>query len=561
MVKKILAFINKDFEKINQAAFLLGILTLFSQFLGLIRDRLLASNIGAGEILDTYYAAFRIPDFLYVSVASLISVTVLLPILIEKMGKENDKEKGKIFVNEIFTIFVLFMVFTSILVYILMPKLAHLIAPGFDQENLDNLVKISRIMLLSPIFIGISNVFGVITQAYKKFFIFSLSSIFYNIGIIVGILIFYPVFGIYGLSFGVILGAFLHLLVQVPVLSKINFLPKFSFKFNFKEIFNVIKISLPRTLALASSNLSFMFIIAIASTVGVGAISLFTFSYNLQSVPVGIIGISFSVASFPILVKSFSNKDLDSFRQNIINSIKQIIFWSLPATVLFIVLRAQIVRVILGVENFSWSDTKLTTATLAIFVLSLVSQSLVFLFVRGYYAGGNTKKPLIINIFSAFIVVSSSLILLNIFKNYPNILNLLEHLLRIENIKNTAMLALPIGYTIGSIVNVFLLWVNFRKDFLKNIKTNIMYTFWQSMTGAFVIGLSTYLLLDVFDEIFSLNTFWGILGQGFFAGIISISIGCMYLYFIKNQEFLNVLKVFKNKFWKNKILTQEQRGL
>lgn len=561
MVKKILAFINKEFDGVKEAALLLGLLTFFSQFLGLIRDRLLAGQVGAGETLDVYYAAFRIPDFLYVSVASLISVTILLPILVEKMGKENNKEKGKAFVGEIFTIFIIFMVFVSILVYIFMPKLAKIIAPGFNTENLENLVKISRIMLLSPIFIGLSNVFGVVTQAYKKFFIFSLSSVFYNVGIILGIIFLYPRFGLNGLAFGVVVGAILHLFVQIPTLIKIGFIPRISFVFNIKEILGVAKISLPRTLALASSNLSFIAIISIASTVGAGAISLFTFSYNLQSVPVGIIGISFSVAAFPILVKSFQNKDKNTFVLNIINSAKQIIFWSLPATALFIVLRAQIVRVVLGVDSFSWSDTKLTAATLAIFVLSLTSQSLVFLFVRGYYASGNTKKPLFVNMFSALIVIICSLFIISIFKQNPNFLKYIEYILRVENVPNTLMLALPIAYIIGSFVNVFLLWHFFKKDFLKGVRSGIRSTFWESIMSSLAIGLFTYLLLGVFDNIFSINTFWGIFLQGFCSGIVGILIGVSILYLMKNEELLSMLGILSKKFWKNKLITQEQREL
>jgi len=422
--------------------------------------------MGAGAELDVYYAAFRIPDFLYISIASLISVTVLLPFLIEKMGKDNDKVKGKKFMNEMFTAFILFMVFVSIIVYIFMPYLAHLIAPGFSAENTNSLISVSRIMLLSPIFIGISNMFGIITQAYKRFFIFSLSSVFYNLGIILGVVFLYPIFGISGLAYGVIIGAILHLAIQIPTIIKIGFWPTLSLNFNIKEIIKVAKTSLPRTLALASSNISFIAIIAIASTVGVGAISLFTFSYNLQSVPVGIIGISFSVAAFPLLVQSFSNQNKKIFIDYIINSARQIIFWSLPVIALFVVLRAQIVRVVLGVDTFSWADTRLTAAALAIFVLSLATQSLVFLFVRGYYAAGNTKKPLIANISSAIIVVILSFAFINIFKNNPQVLSFIEKILRVKGVPGTLMLALPLAYITGSFFNLFFLWKLFRKDFL-----------------------------------------------------------------------------------------------
>lgn len=561
MVKKLFTLINKEFDGINEAALLLGLLTLFSQLLGLIRDRLFANNVGAGSTLDIYYAAFRIPDFLYISVASLISVTVLLPLLVDKMGPSGNKEKGRKFISDIFTAFIIFMLLVSILVYIFMPSLVRIIAPGFDNNSLASLVKISRLMLLSPIFIGLSNVFGVVTQAYKKFFVFSLSSVFYNIGIIVGILFLYPMFGLNGLAGGVVLGAIFHLLIQLPTIVNTKFFPQISFRFKLKELWGVARISLPRTIALASSNLSFMAMIAMASTIGAGAISLFTFAYNIQSVPVGIIGISFSVAAFPMLVQSFSDKNMDLFAKHLINSAKQIIFWSLPAMALFIVLRAQIVRVVLGADNFSWSDTRLTAAGLAIFVLSLLSQALVLLFVRGYYAAGNTKKPLIINVLSAIVVIAMAYVFINLFKENKQILFLFEKILRVSDVSNTLMLALPLAYITGSFLNIFLLWKVFKRDFLHGLRSGLRKTFWQSVMSSLVIGMITYLLLDVFDDIFTLSTFWGVFLQGLFAGLLGIIAGIFVLHMTGSQELSEAYSAIRHKFWRNKIITQEQREL
>ena len=184
MVKRILTFLNKEFHGVNEAALMLGGFAFLSQLLGLVRDRTLAHIVGAGPMLDIYYAAFRIPDFLYISVASLASVTVLMPFLVDKINTGNDgKEKARKFINNIFSAYMLFMIVISVVVAIFIPYIAHYIAPGFRDEQLSLLVTTSRIMLLSPIFIGLSNLIGTITQLFKNFFIFSLSPIFYNIGI------------------------------------------------------------------------------------------------------------------------------------------------------------------------------------------------------------------------------------------------------------------------------------------------------------------------------------------------------------------------------------------
>jgi putative peptidoglycan lipid II flippase len=561
MPKKILTFFNREFNGINEAALLLGGFAFLSQILGLIRDRTLASIVGASPTLDVYYAAFRIPDFIYISIASLASVTVLLPFLINKMKEDNNNDKARLFLNNIFSAYMLFMIAISIIISILMPYIASYIAPGFGESQLASLVTTSRIMLLSPIFIGLSNMIGSVTQLFRNFFIFSLSPIFYNLGILSGIIFLYPIFGVYGLAYGVILGAILHLLVQVPIVVSHGLFPRLTFKIKWREIYNVTKLSIPRTLALSCNSLAFIVLIAMASTLKEGSISLFTFSFNLQSVPVGIIGISYSVAAFPILVRSFSASNMDNFISHIIGAAKQIIFWSLPIIALIAVLRAQIVRVVLGSNAFSWADTRLTAAAIALFIVSLATQSLVLLFVRGYYAAGKTKTPLIVNVFSSIMVIIFAYVTLFIFKNYPDTLYSIESILRVKDVPGTIMLALPIAYALGSILNFFLIWIMFQKDFLKGRGTMLYKTFSESSLSAITMGLFAYVSLNFFSSIFNLNTFLGIFLQGFISGLIGIGAGVLVLYIFKNQELLDIAKAFNHKFSNKNIIAPEQTDL
>lgn len=562
MVNRIITFLNKEFSGVNEAALLLGGFAFLSQILGLIRDRTLAHIVGAGPTLDVYYAAFRIPDFLYISIASLASVTVLMPFLVNKINNNSDTaDKARLFLNNIFSAYMIFMVLISIIIAIFMPYIVSYMVPGFNEHQISLLITTSRIMLLSPIFIGLSNLIGTITQLFRNFIIFSLSPVFYNVGILFGVIFLYPKFGIYGLSMGVIIGATMHFLIQVPVVVKHNFFPKFTFKIKWKEIIHVVKLSAPRTFTLSCNSLAFIFLIGMASTLKQGSISLFTFAFNLQSVPVGIIGISYSVAAFPVLVRSFSMKDMDNFIDQIIFAARQIIFWSLPVITLLIVLRAQIVRVVLGSNTFSWADTRLTAASVALFILSLASQSLVLLFVRGYYAAGNTKKPLFINVFSSIMVIVFAKALIFIFNNYPNILLKLELILRVKDVPGTIMLALPFAYAAGSLLNFFLMWIAFKKDFLKNNKINLSLTFIQSSISAVVMGLVSYKCLDFFDNLFNLNTGIGIFFQGFLSGILGIISGVLILYIFKNNELFGIIHALRNKFWKNRVLVPEQTDL
>ena len=562
MVKKILTFLNKEFHGVNEAALLLGGFAFLSQLLGLIRDRTLAYVVGAGPELDVYYAAFRIPDFLYISIASLASITVLMPFLMEKINAESDgANKAKSFLNNVFSAYMLFMIVISVIVAIFMPYIARFIAPGFTETQIDSLILTSRIMLFSPIFIGLSNLIGTVTQLFRNFFIFSLSPLFYNGGSLIGIIFLYPLYGVYGMAIGVIIGALMHLLIQVPTVVRHGFFPRFTSRIAWKEIWNVIKLSAPRTLTLSCNSLAFIVLISMASTLKEGSISLFTFAYNLQSVPVGIIGISYSVAAFPILVKSFSMKDMDNFIGHITSAARQIIFWSLPVITLLIVLRAQIVRVVLGSGTFSWFDTRLTAASVALFIISLASQGLVLLFVRGYYAASNTKKPLFVNVFSSLMVVVFAHILIYIFRTYPEVLYNVEFLLRVHDVPGTIMLALPLAYALGSLLNFFLIWILFKRDFLKNTSSHLAKTFIQSSISALVMGTVAYLALSAFDDIFGLTTTRGVFLQGFFSGIIGISVGVLVLALMKNKELRDLAQALSHKFWRGRVIAPEQKEL
>ena len=213
-MEKFFRIFRKESVNINQAALLLGFFTLLSQILALFRDRFIAHFIGPSPSLDAYYAAFRVPDLIFISVASLASITVLIPYLSAKMKGGSVTDEAKKYLNDVFTVFFAVMVGVSLIAFFLMPFLISYIAPGFVPEVQAKVIELSRIMLLSPILMGLSNLFGSVTQLFQRFFIYSLSPILYNAGIIIGVLFLYPIFGIYGLAIGVVFGALMHFLIQ-----------------------------------------------------------------------------------------------------------------------------------------------------------------------------------------------------------------------------------------------------------------------------------------------------------------------------------------------------------
>jgi putative peptidoglycan lipid II flippase len=559
-MEKILKIFNKEYSNINQAAILLGFFAFLSQILALFRDRSFAHFIGPGPLLDSYYAAFRVPDLIFISIASLASFTVIIPFIVAKMSGENVTEEARKYLNDIFTVFFIAMVIVSFIAFLFMPYLAPFIAPGFSPLMQTKVVILSRIMLLSPIFMGLSNLFGAVTQIFRKFFIYSLSPILYNIGIIIGAVFLYPFFGIYGLAMGVAFGAFMHFGIQALTSSTLGFTPKFSLSINFSEIKSVVLTSLPRTLGLAFNNLALIAIIALASFLKGGSISIFNFAFNLQSVPLNIIGISYAVATFPTLAKSFSLGKMDEFKNHLKSSARAIVFWSLPVLFLFIVIRAQIVRVILGSGSFSWDNTRLVAASLAIFSISILAQGMITLCSRAYYAIGDTKRPLIINLSCSILIIILSFFFIHLFETAPVWRYFIESLLKVGDISGTEVLMLPLAYSLGTILNAVLHWYFVRKDFMRG-ESFITKTFFQSLGAAFFLGLVAYIGLNILSPIFGTTTLIGVFLQGFISGILGITAAILLLHLLKNKELEDITQALKTKFWRTKVVAPSQEEL
>lgn len=559
MVKKFFEMMGREINGLHEAAYLLAFFAFLSQILALVRDKLLAYNFGAGHTLDIYYSAFRIPDLIFVSIASIVSASVLVPFFIDRFN--NDQDKGKRFIDNIFSAFFLAILVISAVTYFLMPYLVTVLLPGFAHDkSLSELILVSRILLLSPIFLGLSNFLSSITQMHKRFLVYALSPILYNFGIIFGIVFLYPSLGLYGLIWGVVIGAFLHMAIQIPFIINKETFPSLRFDISWSDIKKVVLISLPRTVTLSSNQLASFFLISLASFMSGGSISVFSLAFNLQSVPLSIIGVSYSSAVFPTLSKFFVENNRKEFLQQMIDSARHIVFWSIPITILFIVLRAQIVRTIYGAGQFDWADTRLTAATLSIFIVSVIGQSLILLFVRAYYAEGKTKKPLVINVVSGVFIVIFGYIFTKIFFAFPLFKFFLEDLFKVSGQTGTSVLVLPLAYSLGVFLNTYFHWHMFEKDYSGFTKP-VINTLFQSFAASVIMGYITFLSLRFFNMFFPLTKAWNVFLQGFCAGIVGIIAGILILILLKNREIKEVWQTLHHKFWKSNVVVPDQETL
>jgi putative peptidoglycan lipid II flippase len=556
MVGKIRELLHRETNGLHQAAFLLGSFALASQVLALVRDKLLAASFGAGPELDVYYAAFRVPDFIFVTVGSLVSLSVLIPFIVKAQG---DSLKAQTLSDSIATGFLILMACVTVIMFFVMPSLIHVLFPGFGAEELARTTALSRILLLSPLILGISNLLGALSQATGRFFAYAASPVAYNAGIILGIVLLMPKFGIAGAVVGVIMGALLHAAVQIPSTRATGIMPRIR-RPNWDIVRDIGALAVPRTIALSMTHISVIFLLSIASGMAGGSIAVFTFAYNLQSVPLSIFGVSYSMAAFPVLSRLLSEGSREEFARKLSHSARHILFWTVPCTALLIVLRAHVVRVVLGAGEFGWSDTRLTAALLAIFAVSLAFQSLALLFIRALYAGGSTGKPFSVSLFSSFVTVAAAFSFARAFHLDPGFLAWFAETLKLDGVLGAEALALPLGFAVGSITDAVLLWILLARQGHK-FTMHVIAGFLPVLAASAVGALAAYGTLAITAPIFDLNTFWNVFFQGSLAGVIGAAAFVLLGRLLSIPELHDVVSGFSRKLGRRRNAVSPDAGL
>ncbi|MCL5095913.1 MAG: murein biosynthesis integral membrane protein MurJ [Patescibacteria group bacterium] len=368
-----------------------------SRILGLLRDRMLAARFSPEE-LGVYFAAFRLPNLVFeLLVMGAVSVA-FIPVFTDY---RNSKEKDKAWqlASSVINIGLLAFGLLTIPLFIFSTQICRLIAPGFNENQISQMIIFTRIMLLAQVFpLIIGNFLTGILQSFKHFLIPALAPVAYNLGIILGILFFTPVFGLYGPVFGVVLGAVLFMLIQIPLTKSLGFRYFWSFNFSDPGVREIGKLMLPRTFGLAVSQIDTTVDLILSTLLGARMVTIFSFAQHLQQLPVGLFGVTIAQAALPTLVEVKSKDNLEEFKATFLASLHQILFLVLPATAILVVLRIPIVRLVFGAARFDWAATVLTGKTLAFFSFSLFAQATIQLLARGFYALYDSKTPVIIGI-------------------------------------------------------------------------------------------------------------------------------------------------------------------
>jgi len=386
---------------ILSAAFVIMATYGISHLVGLFKTRLLISIFFGtkAQLLDVYYAAFRIPDTIFQILVIGTLSAAFIPTFNKYLAK-NEKEAWHIASDTMNLMFLVFLVL-SIVIFIFAHPMSRLLAPGFSASQTALMVQLLRIMLVAQAFFSISGFLTAIIQSHQRFLVPALAPIAYNVGIILGIWLLAPRFGILGPAMGVVIGAILHVLIQLPLALRLGFRPHLHLNLSHPGVLEIGRLAPARSLALGIDQIEQTVAVVLASFLSPGSLSLLNASQLLFTIPTSLFGATIGQAAFPTLVKEAAQSDLKKFRQTLVSSFLQIAFVALPLSTIFIILRIPIVRLIFGSRTFPWEATILTGQTLAILCTSAAFYAVMQLVIRGFYALHDTKTPLMVGLIAA----------------------------------------------------------------------------------------------------------------------------------------------------------------
>ena len=534
LVKKgITAFISKQTNIFTAATFII-LTTVFSQILGILKYMLLVSLFGASQELGVFFAAFRIPDFVFQVVIAGALSSSFIPIFADFIAK-NKRKEGFEFSSTLITIGLVFYIFVSAVIIVFSYQLASLVAPGFSSSELTLMANLMIVIQLAQVFFILGTIFTAMLQSFQHFVIPGLATAFYNFGIILGLIVFshFLGVGIYGATIGVLIGSVFFALIQIPLLFITGF--RFSLSFTLApEIGKLFRLMVPRSLTLVISQLAATTNVFFASFISARSLVIFDLAQTLAMAPVLLLGQSIAQASFPAL--SLKSSDKREFISILTSSFNQILYLTLPISAILIILRIPLVRLFYGASRFDWEATVETGLTLAYFAIAITANALIALLSRAFYALKDSKTPFVITIVTVGF---------NIFLSYLFILYY-----------QLSIYFLAFSFSIASILGVILMTYFLNKK-IELPKIEIMISSTKIIISTIVMGAALYIPIKLLDQLVIDTT--RTIGLLILTGISSVIGLISYVFFtwlLDIKEAYYVIRVIKKFGDKDKILKQ-----
>lgn len=482
-IKKSLDLITKRQTNILAAAYVIMATVVLSQLLGIIRYRILVSIFGPSNLLGSYYYASDLPDTIFqLTIASALS-SAFIPVFSDYLARGKEQEGHKM-ASTLLCLGIGVFFILSVILFIFAPFFLQIFNLGnnFSQANMDTMANMMRIIIFGQLIFTVAMFYTALLQSYNHFFLPGLSAALYNLGIIVGVLVLSPFIGIYSAPVGVVLGALIFLLAQLPLLKKIHFTFSPSLAYIKSEgVIKVGKLMWPRTISIIIFQLGTLAISAYISYLSdPGRMKLlFEYAKTLAFAPVALFGQTIAQAAFPVLSRMKNNPD--SFKSTFITTFNQMLYLILPISALILILRIPIVRLIYGADSMDWPATLLTGKLVAILSLSIFAQALVTLILRGFYALHNTKIPLIVGAIATFIMI----LLVNVS----------------VTIYHFGIESIALSYTIGAIIQFIILLILLDRKVGGFNKVREIVPLLKFLISTFFTAIALYIPIKLLDKL------------------------------------------------------------
>jgi putative peptidoglycan lipid II flippase len=397
-------------RSLARAGLIVTVAFLVSRLLGWVRLAVIGIAFGPTPELDTFFAAFRLPDLIFQLVAAGALSSALIPIVAGLLATDEESRAWRV-ASTVANLMLAILLGLALIVLVAAPDIIPIVTPGFTPAQQAHTVDLTRIMLASPILLALGSLATSLLNAKGRFAASAVAPIVYNLAIIGGAVFLAPSMGVTGLAVGVVAGSACHVGIQLAPLRGIGFrwTPRIDLADSTAR--QALLLMIPRAVGLGASQLTFLVATSLASTIGAGAVSAFSIAFSVFQIPIGVIGIPIGVVMLPSMSRDLARGDVASYVSLVTRALRLIAWVMLPLAGLTVVLRTEIVTLLFGYGRFDAHGVELTAAVLLFLSLALASESLIAILARAFYASRDTLTPVIAAVVAVALNVSLAIVL------------------------------------------------------------------------------------------------------------------------------------------------------
>jgi putative peptidoglycan lipid II flippase len=377
-------------RRLAHAGLIVSATFLASRVLGWLRLVVIANTFAAGPELDSFFAAFRIPDLIFQLVAAGALGSALIPI-VSGLLATGEKSRAWRVVSTVTNLMLVGLLVLAVLLFVLAPLVVPAITPGFVGTERERTIELTRLMLLSPIFLALGSVATSVLNAAGRFVAAAIAPVVYNLAIIGATFVLAPAFGVEGLAIGVVLGSLGHFLVQLWSVRRLGFRYSPRIDTTDPQARTALWLMAPRALGLGAGQVTFVVMTSLASTLGAGAITAYNVAFTLLQIPIGVIGVPLGTVVFPSLSREVALGNETEYVSLLTRALRLLIYTMVPIAGLLAILRVPIVQVLF--PAFDPKAVEATSSTLLFFVVGLAAHALIAILARAFYARQDTRTP------------------------------------------------------------------------------------------------------------------------------------------------------------------------